>query len=193
MPRRRPASSVLLAIVLGLALLLWLAFGDLSSFRDDPPPTAESETPPPPRVEIETRLAEPYAPTLTVQGHLEAYRSWSCALADPVAWKPPGFAGSARRAWRRTAASRARRPARAPGTGRSGAGPGPCRVIGRSRVTRSRAHLYPRFPSPPERGECRRRRTGRSAPTTGGYPDRGAVLRRAGQDRCRPGRTAPGG
>ncbi|WP_069383385.1 efflux RND transporter periplasmic adaptor subunit [Halomonas caseinilytica] len=74
MPRRRPASSVLLAIVLGLALLLWLAFGDLSSFRDDPPPTAESETPPPPRVEIETRLAEPYAPTLTVQGHLEAYR-----------------------------------------------------------------------------------------------------------------------
>lgn len=74
MPRRRPATSVLLAIALGLALLLWLAFGDLSSFRDDPPPSTEAETPPPPRVEVETRHAEPYAPSLVVQGHLEAYR-----------------------------------------------------------------------------------------------------------------------
>ncbi|MGQ0334602.1 efflux RND transporter periplasmic adaptor subunit [Halomonas elongata] len=73
MPRRRPSTSILLAIALGLALLLWLAFGDISSFRDDPPSAAESEAPPPPRVEVETHHAEPYAPTLVVQGHLEAY------------------------------------------------------------------------------------------------------------------------
>ncbi|GED21282.1 efflux RND transporter periplasmic adaptor subunit [Halomonas halmophila] len=76
MPRQRPAFSVLLAIALGLALLLWLAFGDISSFRDSAPDAAPSdEAAAPPRVEVERRQASLYAPRLIAQGELEAHRT----------------------------------------------------------------------------------------------------------------------
>lgn len=74
MPRRLPPPSVLLAIGLVLLLLLWLAFGDLQSFRDAPPSAEEEETPPPPQVEVRESLAAPHSPRLVLQGQLEAYR-----------------------------------------------------------------------------------------------------------------------
>lgn len=72
MPFRRPSRSVLMAFVLVLALALWLAFGDLSHFRDTPPDAEPAEPPAPARVEIMERDASDYAPRLLIQGQLEA-------------------------------------------------------------------------------------------------------------------------
>ncbi|MGM0926472.1 MAG: efflux RND transporter periplasmic adaptor subunit [Pseudomonadota bacterium] len=75
MPRRRlPPFPALLAIGLVIALLAWLLLGDIQGFRDAPPeaqPAAEADAP---RVEVERREAETHAPTLILQGELEAYR-----------------------------------------------------------------------------------------------------------------------
>ncbi len=75
MPRRRlPPFPALLAIGLVIALLAWLLLGDIQGFRDAPPeaqPAAEADAP---RVEVERREAETHAPTLILQGELEAQR-----------------------------------------------------------------------------------------------------------------------
>ena len=75
MPRRRlPPLPPLLAIAVTLALVAWLAFGDLQRFRDSAPESEPAEEPTPPRVEVSEREAEPHAPRLILQGHLEADR-----------------------------------------------------------------------------------------------------------------------
>ena len=75
MPRRRlPPFPALLAIGLVIALLAWLLLGDIQGFRDAPPeaqPATEADAP---RVEVESREAEAHAPTLILQGELEAQR-----------------------------------------------------------------------------------------------------------------------
>ena len=71
---RLPPLPPLLAIGLTLLLLLWLALGDLDRFRDAPPAAGETEETAPTRVEVATLTAEPHAPTLVLQGQLEAYR-----------------------------------------------------------------------------------------------------------------------
>ncbi len=76
-PHAPPSSApfpALLAIGLVIALLAWLLLGDIQGFRDAPPeaqPAAEADAP---RVEVESREAETHAPTLILQGELEAYR-----------------------------------------------------------------------------------------------------------------------
>jgi multidrug efflux system membrane fusion protein len=61
-----------MAFVLVVLLALWLAFGDLASFRDSPPDAEPAPETPPTRVEIMERQASDYAPRLIVQGQLEA-------------------------------------------------------------------------------------------------------------------------
>lgn len=71
---RRPPISVLLAALVLLALLLWLAFGDLQRFQQQAP---EREAPLGerlPRVEYRISQATPYTPQLVIQGQLEALR-----------------------------------------------------------------------------------------------------------------------
>ncbi len=72
--RRRLPLSPLLAIAVTLALLLWLAFGDLQRFQDAAPAGQPTEAEPATRVEVVTRVAEAHAPRLVLQGHLEADR-----------------------------------------------------------------------------------------------------------------------
>lgn len=72
MPYRKFSRPVLMAFALIAMLVLWLAFGDMASFRDTPPdadPTAQAS---PARVEIMQRDASEFAPRLLVQGQLEA-------------------------------------------------------------------------------------------------------------------------
>lgn len=72
MPRRLPKSLLLTALLL-LALVLWLAFGDLQRFQPEAPDaTASAEKLP--RVEYRTLEAISYQPRRVVQGHLEAIR-----------------------------------------------------------------------------------------------------------------------
>lgn len=73
---RLPPLPALLAIGLVIALLAWLLLGDIQGFRDTPPKTrseAEDEADAP-RVEVTLRDAETHAPTLVLQGELEALR-----------------------------------------------------------------------------------------------------------------------
>lgn len=72
--RRLPPFPALLAIGLVIALLAWLLLGDIQGFRDAPPQARPAAEPDAPRVELEIRAAEPHAPTLVLQGQLEAYR-----------------------------------------------------------------------------------------------------------------------
>ncbi|MDY7115609.1 efflux RND transporter periplasmic adaptor subunit [Halomonas sp. SSL-5] len=75
MPRRRlPPFPALLAIGLVIALLAWLLLGDIQGFRDAPPEGQQAPEADAPRVEVAIRDAEPHAPTLVLQGELEAYR-----------------------------------------------------------------------------------------------------------------------
>ncbi len=72
--RRLPPLPSLFAIGLVALLLAWLLLGDLQRFQDEAPdadarPAAELT-----RVEVVTRHAEPHAPTLVLQGQLEARR-----------------------------------------------------------------------------------------------------------------------
>nr|WP_298250897.1 efflux RND transporter periplasmic adaptor subunit [uncultured Halomonas sp.] len=74
---RLPPFPALLAIGLVIALLAWLLLGDIQGFRDAPPetpPAAEADTEAP-RVEVAPRDAETHAPTLVLQGELEARRT----------------------------------------------------------------------------------------------------------------------
>jgi len=73
MPRRLPTSPLLAALVL-LALVLWLALGDLQRFQSGAPDTEEATTPPLTRVEYQTLEAISYPPQRTVQGQVEAVR-----------------------------------------------------------------------------------------------------------------------
>lgn len=70
---RRPPTSYLLAAVLLVGLLLWLAFGDLQRFQSAPPP-ADSERSAPTLVEYRDSQAEVYTPRLVAQGQLEPIR-----------------------------------------------------------------------------------------------------------------------
>ncbi|MDR5903151.1 efflux RND transporter periplasmic adaptor subunit [Halomonas icarae] len=78
MPRDRlPPLPALLAIGLVILLLAWLLLGDIQGFRDAPPepPSAAEADAEPPRVEVALREAETHAPTLVLQGELEAHRT----------------------------------------------------------------------------------------------------------------------
>lgn len=71
-PRFAP-SPVILALLLGLALLVWLALGDMQRFRDTPPASAaEQDTLS--RVEVSLSRTEPHSPHLVLQGQLEPHR-----------------------------------------------------------------------------------------------------------------------
>ncbi|QTF91815.1 efflux RND transporter periplasmic adaptor subunit [Halomonas sp. BM-2019] len=72
--RRRPPLPPLLAVAVTLALGIWLAFGDLQRFQEAPPEGEPAVAEPATRVEVVTRVAEPHAPRLVLQGHLTADR-----------------------------------------------------------------------------------------------------------------------
>src|SRR5699024_4301034 len=63
-----------LAIGLVCLLLLWLALGDISGFRDAPPASDAAEGPALTRVEVVERHAAVHVPHLVLQGQLEAHR-----------------------------------------------------------------------------------------------------------------------
>ncbi|GGX87373.1 hypothetical protein GCM10007160_13390 [Litchfieldella qijiaojingensis] len=71
---RRPSLSFLLATSCGLALLLWLAFGDLQRFRAEAPEAEPLAPAPLPRVEVRLSTQEPYRPSLVAQGQLMPWR-----------------------------------------------------------------------------------------------------------------------
>ncbi|MGQ4879614.1 efflux RND transporter periplasmic adaptor subunit [Billgrantia sp. LNSP4103-1] len=71
---RRPPISALLAALVLLALLLWLALGDWQRFRQDAPPAEAPEGESLPRVEYRLSEATSYMPRRRVQGQLEALR-----------------------------------------------------------------------------------------------------------------------
>ncbi|TDX33039.1 multidrug efflux system membrane fusion protein [Modicisalibacter xianhensis] len=64
-------SPALFALALGIALLAWLAFGNMQEFRDNAPPSDEQAGQDLPRVEVRLSRAEAYSPHLTLQGQLE--------------------------------------------------------------------------------------------------------------------------
>jgi multidrug efflux system membrane fusion protein len=66
--------SYLLAAGLLLALLLWLALGDVQQFQAAAPPAAEPREETPTRVEVRHSEAERFQPRLVAQGQLEADR-----------------------------------------------------------------------------------------------------------------------
>lgn len=71
---RRPPTSALLAALVLLALLLWLAFGDFQRFRQDAPAAEAPEEESLPRVEYRLSEATPYTPRQIAQGQMEAFR-----------------------------------------------------------------------------------------------------------------------
>ncbi|MBA2779158.1 efflux RND transporter periplasmic adaptor subunit [Billgrantia kenyensis] len=71
---KRPPISSLLAILLLLALLLWLALGDIQRFQREAPSAEAPSDETLPRVEFRTSQATPYTPRRVVQGQLEAHR-----------------------------------------------------------------------------------------------------------------------
>ncbi|MBS9403263.1 efflux RND transporter periplasmic adaptor subunit [Halomonas sp. TRM85114] len=71
---RRPPLSYLFAAGLMLALLLWLALGDVQQFQTTAPPAAESREEGPTRVEVRHSEAATFQPRLVTQGQLEADR-----------------------------------------------------------------------------------------------------------------------
>ncbi|PMR73135.1 efflux RND transporter periplasmic adaptor subunit [Billgrantia endophytica] len=71
---RRPPLSYLLAAALLLALLLWLALGDLQRFQTSAPPGDPAPEDTPTRVEYRLIQAVPHTPRLVAQGQLEAVR-----------------------------------------------------------------------------------------------------------------------
>lgn len=71
---RRPPISTLLAALVLLALLLWLALGDFQRFQQQAPSAAAPPAETLPRVEYRVSKAAPYQPQRVVQGQLEAYR-----------------------------------------------------------------------------------------------------------------------
>ncbi|SDL03326.1 membrane fusion protein, multidrug efflux system [Franzmannia pantelleriensis] len=71
---RRPSPSFLLALACGLALLLWMLFGDLQRFSAEAPEAEPARDAELSRVEVQHSEAQPYAPRLTAQGQLAAWQ-----------------------------------------------------------------------------------------------------------------------
>jgi multidrug efflux system membrane fusion protein len=74
MRHRLALSPALVALILGIALLVWLAFGDMQGFSDTAPPADDQAGKDLPRVEITLSRAEVHVPHLTLQGQLEPRR-----------------------------------------------------------------------------------------------------------------------
>ncbi len=72
MRSRFSLSPAWLALLLGVALLAWLAFGDMQRFRRQPPAEPTNAQPSLPRVEVETSQAQAYTPHVLLQGYLES-------------------------------------------------------------------------------------------------------------------------
>nr|WP_298374077.1 efflux RND transporter periplasmic adaptor subunit [uncultured Halomonas sp.] len=66
--------SAPIALLLGVALLIWLIFGDVQRFRAEPPEGNALQKPGLTRVEVRTSHAQQHVPTLTLQGQLEPKR-----------------------------------------------------------------------------------------------------------------------
>jgi membrane fusion protein, multidrug efflux system len=71
---QRPPPSYLLAAGLLLALLVWLALGDLQRFQPAAPDREAAPHDTPPRVEYRPSQASPHAPRLMAQGQLKPAR-----------------------------------------------------------------------------------------------------------------------
>ncbi|MDW5377403.1 efflux RND transporter periplasmic adaptor subunit [Halomonas sp. HP20-15] len=72
MRSRFSLSPAWLALLLGVALLVWLAFGDMQRFRQHPPAERAAAQPSLPRIEVETSQAQMHTPHVILQGHLES-------------------------------------------------------------------------------------------------------------------------
>lgn len=68
-------SPVVLALLLGVALLVWLMLGNAQSFRDEPPETTKAPEQALPSVEVRVSQAQSYTPQLVLQGQLEPRRT----------------------------------------------------------------------------------------------------------------------
>lgn len=68
-------SPAILALLLGVALLIWLLLGDMQGFRDQAPEASEPPGDTLPSVEIRLSEARQYTPHLVLQGQLEPRRS----------------------------------------------------------------------------------------------------------------------
>ncbi|APX92468.1 efflux transporter periplasmic adaptor subunit [Halomonas sp. 1513] len=71
---RRPSPSFLLALACGVALLLWMLFGDLQRFSAQAPEAEPASDVTLSRVEVQRSEAQPFAPRLTAQGQLAAWQ-----------------------------------------------------------------------------------------------------------------------
>lgn len=71
MRSRFSLSPAWLALLLGVALLVWLAFGDMQGFRQQAPEAQTSAQASLPRVEVEASRARAHTPHVILQGHLE--------------------------------------------------------------------------------------------------------------------------
>lgn len=72
---RRPSLSFSLAVIVGLALLLWMLLGDRHRFSDEAPVGDEASIESSAiRVEVQDSQEQTYAPRLTAQGQLSAWR-----------------------------------------------------------------------------------------------------------------------
>lgn len=71
MRSRFSLSPAWLALLLGVALLAWLAFGDMQRFRQEAPEAQASAQPSLPRVAVKTSQAQAHTPHVILQGHLE--------------------------------------------------------------------------------------------------------------------------
>ncbi|SDM23666.1 membrane fusion protein, multidrug efflux system [Modicisalibacter muralis] len=68
-------SPAMIALLLGVALLVWLVLGDMQGFRDQPPEADEPHGGALPSVEVRLSRAQRYTPHLVLQGQLEPRRS----------------------------------------------------------------------------------------------------------------------
>lgn len=74
MVMRRPTTPLLLAVVCSLALIVWMLFGDLQRFSREAPEATAADEAQRVRVEVQHSQAQIYAPQLTAQGQLSAWR-----------------------------------------------------------------------------------------------------------------------
>jgi multidrug efflux system membrane fusion protein len=68
-------SSLGLSLLVIVALVIWMATGDVRMASDEPPPEQEQESDEPTRVEVQTLEAQAYQPSLKLQGQLEPWQS----------------------------------------------------------------------------------------------------------------------
>lgn len=68
-------SSLGLSLLVVVALVIWLATGDIRSASDEAPPEPEQQSDEPTRVEVQTLQAQPYQPSLKLQGQLEPWQA----------------------------------------------------------------------------------------------------------------------